>query len=115
MTAASGGIRRERPDDVGCGSSINSRANLPCAVFITLEPFRLDEVRQYLQYRRIRWDQRQIVMAYMAFGGIPHYLNLIRPSQSAAQCIEAECFRPEGMLRNDSFSKPRRSPQACVV
>jgi uncharacterized protein len=68
---------------------------------IRLEPFRLDEVQQYLQYRRLRWDQRQIVMAYMALGGIPHYLNLIRPGQSAAQCIEAECFRPEGMLRNE--------------
>ncbi|MBL8819147.1 MAG: AAA family ATPase [Planctomyces sp.] len=68
---------------------------------ILLEPFRLDEVQQYLQYRRIPWDQRQIVMVYMAFGGIPHYLNLIQPGQSAAQCIEAECFRSEGMLRNE--------------
>jgi uncharacterized protein len=68
---------------------------------IRLEPFRLDEVEQYLKYRRIRWDQRQIVMAYMALGGIPHYLNLIQPGQSAAQCIDAECFRPEGMLHNE--------------
>jgi hypothetical protein len=68
---------------------------------IRLEPFRLDEVQQYLQYRRIRWDHRQIVLAYMALGGIPHYLNLIQPGQSAAQCIEAECFRPEGMLHNE--------------
>jgi hypothetical protein len=68
---------------------------------IRLEPFRLPEVQQYLDYRKIRWDQRQIVLAYMALGGIPHYLNLIRPGQSATQCIEAECFRPEGMLRNE--------------
>lgn len=68
---------------------------------IRLEPFRLDEVQQYLQYRRIRWDQRQIAMVYMAFGGIPHHLNLIQPGQSAAQCIEAECFRSEGMLRDE--------------
>lgn len=68
---------------------------------IRLEPFRLDEVQQYLQYRRIRWDQRQTVMAYMALGGIPHYLNLIQPGQSAAQCIDAECFRSEGMLHNE--------------
>ena len=59
---------------------------------IRLEPFRLDEVEQYLKYRRIRWDQRQIVMAYMALGGIPHYLNLIQPGQSAAQCVDAEFF-----------------------
>jgi hypothetical protein len=59
---------------------------------IRLEPFRLDEVQQYLKYRRISWDQRQIVMAYMALGGIPRYLNLIQPGQSAAQCIDTQCF-----------------------
>jgi hypothetical protein len=37
----------------------------------------------------------------MAFGGIPHYLNLIRTGQSASECIDAECFRPEGMLRSE--------------
>ncbi len=68
---------------------------------IRLEPFRLDEVEQYLKYRRIRWDQRQIVMAYMALGGIPHYLNLIQPGQSAAQCVDAECFRSAGMLHDE--------------
>lgn len=68
---------------------------------IRLEPFLLNDVQQYLLNRKIRWDQRQIVMAYMAFGGIPHYLNLIQPGQSAVQCIEAECFRPEGMLKNE--------------
>ena len=68
---------------------------------IKLEPFNLSEVQQYLQYRKIRWDQRQIVMAYMALGGIPHYLNLIQPGQSAAQVIDAQCFRPEGLLSNE--------------
>ena len=68
---------------------------------IRLDPFHLYEVQQYLEHRKIRWDQRQIAMAYMALGGIPHYLNLIRPGQSAAQCIDAECFRPEGMLHNE--------------
>ena len=68
---------------------------------IRLEPFRLDEVQQYLKYRRISWDQRQIVMAYMALGGIPRYLNLIQPGQSAAQCIDTQCFRPAGMLHDE--------------
>lgn len=94
-----------------CGSAaawmirnvVNSRGGLHNRLTrrIRLDPFHLDEVQQYLQYRKIRWDQRQIAMAYMALGGIPHYLNLIQPGQSAAQCIDAECFRPEGMLRNE--------------
>lgn len=96
---------------VVCGSAaawmirnvVNARGGLHNRLTrrIRLEPFHLSEVQQYLQYRKIRWDQRQTVLAYMAFGGIPHYLNLIRPGQSAAQCIDAECFKPEGMLRGE--------------
>jgi hypothetical protein len=96
---------------VVCGSAaawmirnvVNARGGLHNRLTrrIRLEPFLLYEVQQYLQYRKIRWDQRQTVLAYMAFGGIPHYLNLIRPGQSAAQCIDTECFQPEGMLRSE--------------
>ena len=96
---------------VVCGSAaawmirnvVNARGGLHNRLTrrIRLDPFHLDEVQQYLQYRKIRWDQRQIALAYMALGGIPHYLNLIQPGQSAAQYIDAECFRPEGMLRNE--------------
>jgi hypothetical protein len=68
---------------------------------IQLAPFLLSDVKQYLRHRKIRWDHRQIVMAYMAFGGIPHYLNLVQPGQSAPQCIQAECFQPEGLLSNE--------------
>jgi hypothetical protein len=96
---------------VVCGSAaawmirnvVNARGGLHNRLTrrIRLEPFQLNEVQQYLQYRKIRWDQRQTVIVYMAFGGIPHYLNLIRPGQSATQCIDDECFQPEGMLRSE--------------
>ncbi len=96
---------------VVCGSAaawmirniVNARGGLHNRLTrrIRLEPFHLNEVQQYLEYRKIRWDQYQTVLAYMAFGGIPHYLNLIRPGRSAAQCIDAECFQPEGMLRDE--------------
>lgn len=92
-----------------CGSAaawmirnvVNSRGGLHNRLTrrMRIEPFNLNEVELYLQSRKIHWDQRQIATLYMAFGGIPHYLNLIRPGQSASQCIDAECFRPEGMLR----------------
>ncbi|MBX3417549.1 MAG: ATP-binding protein [Pirellulaceae bacterium] len=94
-----------------CGSAaawmirnvINARGGLHNRLTrrIKLDPFLLNDVQQYLLHRKIRWDQRQIATAYMAFGGIPHYLNLIQPGQSAVQCIENECFRPEGMLTNE--------------
>ncbi len=96
---------------VVCGSAaawmirniVNSRGGLHNRLTrrMRLDPFQLHEVQQYLQFRKVRWDQRQTAMMYMAVGGIPHYLNLIQPGQSAAQCIDAECFRKEGMLRNE--------------
>lgn len=103
--------RRRDVAIVVCGSAaawmirnvVNARGGLHNRLTrrMRLEPFHLGEVRQYLHYRKVRWDQRQTVLAYMAFGGIPHYLNLIRPGQSAAQCIDAECFRTEGLLRGE--------------
>jgi len=40
----------------------------------------------------------------MTMGGIPHYLEAIRPGLSAIQNIEQICFAPTGLLR-DEFSK----------
>lgn len=93
-----------------CGSAawmirnvVNARGGLHNRLTrrMRLEPFNLNEVELYLQSRGIHWDQRQIANLYMAFGGIPHYLNLVRQGQSATECINAECFRPEGMLRSE--------------
>jgi uncharacterized protein len=68
---------------------------------LRLDPFRLSEVEDYLNYRKIGWNHWQIASAYMAMGGIPHYLNLIRRGQSALQAINAQCFDEQGMLRNE--------------
>ncbi|MFM8583431.1 MAG: putative dsRNA-binding protein, partial [Planctomycetaceae bacterium] len=42
-----------------------------------------------------------VIQIFMAIGGIPHYLNHIRAGRSAAQNIDAICFRPSGMLRDE--------------
>lgn len=103
--------RRRELAVVICGSAaawmirniVNTRGGLHNRLTrrMRLEPFNLNEVELYLASRKIHWDQRQLTSLYMAFGGIPHYLNLIRPGQSASECIDAECFRPEGMLRSE--------------
>jgi uncharacterized protein len=66
-----------------------------------LLPFNLRETSDFLLARGIRLDTIQIVQIYMAIGGIPHYLNHIRPGKSAAQNIDAICFRTTGMLREE--------------
>jgi uncharacterized protein len=63
-----------------------------------LLPFNLGETQQFLTYRGVRLDAMQVAQIYMAIGGIPHYLNHIKPGKSAAQNIDALCFRATGML-----------------
>ena len=41
-----------------------------------------------------------------AFGGNPHYLNLTQPGHSAAQSIDAQCFRPEACFAMNTVTKP---------
>lgn len=68
---------------------------------IRLMPFSLGETHEFLLSRGIQLDAYQIAQIYMAIGGIPHYLNHIRPGKSAAQNIESLCFRSTGMLREE--------------
>jgi hypothetical protein len=37
----------------------------------------------------------------MAMGGIPYYLQHIRPGERAAQIIDRLCFTPHGPLRTE--------------
>ncbi len=108
-----------------CGSAaswmlknlINNRGGLHNRVTerIKLEPFKLGETEQFLQYQGVVYDRYQILQLYMAFGGIPFYLERIKPKWSAAQNINALCFERDAMLRDEYrnlyaslFSKPER-------
>jgi uncharacterized protein len=94
-----------------CGSSaswiinklINNKGGLHNRVTqkIKLDPFSLYETEQYLLSKKIKWNQYQIAEAYMAFGGIPYYLNAIRKGLSVTQCIDELFFSTDGLLRNE--------------
>lgn len=71
---------------------------------IDLQPFNLHETEAFLQARNLRFDRYQLLLLYMAMGGIPHYLKEIEAGKSAAQNIDALCFSNTGLLR-DEFSK----------
>jgi uncharacterized protein len=69
---------------------------------VHLAPFSLAETEAYLQSRNARLDRYQILLIYMALGGIPHYLKEIEGGKTAAQNIDFLCFSPNGIL-NDEF------------
>lgn len=68
---------------------------------IRLEPFTLKETEAYLQYRKVKLPQYQVLRVYMMLGGIPHYLNTMQPGKSVAQSIQKACFTKDGMLQHE--------------
>ncbi len=68
---------------------------------IVLAPFTLTETESYLQARGIALERYQIVLLYMALGGLPYYLNYVEPGLSAAQNIDKICFGKKAPLRNE--------------
>lgn len=65
---------------------------------LPLQPFSLDEAKNYLRYRGISLSHNQIVQLYMVMGGVPHYLKGVRKGLSAAQNINTLCFCKGGLL-----------------
>lgn len=68
---------------------------------IRLEPFTLSESKAYLHHLGIRYNNRQTLEIYMAIGGIPHYLRLLKSGLSPAQNINTVCFQAQGGLKEE--------------
>jgi AAA+ ATPase superfamily predicted ATPase len=68
---------------------------------IALQPFTVYETEAFLKSRNVQLNRYQVTQLYMAFGGVPHYLNQATPGHSAAQIIEKTCFTKNGFLYNE--------------
>ncbi|MES2773601.1 MAG: ATP-binding protein [Bacteroidota bacterium] len=68
---------------------------------IALQPFTLCEAEAFLKSRNVNLNRYQVTQLYMAFGGVPHYLEQARPGLSAAQIIDKVCFTKAGFLYNE--------------
>jgi uncharacterized protein len=68
---------------------------------IRLEPFNIYETAQFLENKRIVLSQYDVLQLYMVTGGIPQYLNHIKPGNSTTQIIDHLCFSKDGPLRNE--------------
>lgn len=94
-----------------CGSAttwminniIGSRGGLHNRVThsIYLSPFSLGETEEYLKYKGFSWERYDIVETYMTFGGIPYYLDMLKPSLSVSQNIDELIFSSHAELRDE--------------
>jgi uncharacterized protein len=68
---------------------------------IHLKPFTLEETKEFLVEKNINITNQEIAKMYMAFGGIPYYLDDIKRGETATQAIERMCFLEDGRLKNE--------------
>ena len=75
---------------------------------IHLPPFTLRECEQYLEAEGVVMDRKDIVSAYMIFGGAPYYWHLLDKSESLAQNVDRLFFDANAELSGE-FRKLYRS------
>lgn len=68
---------------------------------IYLRPFNLGETEDFLKSRGFALNRNHVIEAYMALGGTPYYLNMMRRSLSVAQNIDALFFSQDAPLRSE--------------
>lgn len=68
---------------------------------IKLEPFNLHETEQLLESKNLGYDRYQVIQVYMAFGGIPFYLERLKKGWSATQNINLLCFEKNAPFRTE--------------
>ena len=85
------------------------RVTLP----IFLSPFTLYECREFFKADGLHFDEFDICQAYIAFGGIPFYLDQFRKGLSLAQNIDAILYDVNAPLKEEfdrlftsQFSRP---------
>ena len=91
-----------------CGSSsswivrkiINDRGGLHNRITrkIHLSPFTLKETEEFLKQNRVTLNRTQLLMLYMAIGGIPYYLTFVDKGLSSSQIIEKLAFSQNGFF-----------------
>ena len=94
-----------------CGSAaswmvrkvVRDRGNLHNRIThrVVLQPFSLREAALFYESRGIQLDHAQQLMLYMALGGVPYYLEQIRPGESAVMAIQRLLFDTVAPLKDE--------------
>lgn len=66
---------------------------------IKLNPFTLEETEVFLRKKNAIYNRYQTLLLYMAFGGIPYYLDYINARKSVMQNINDLCFHVDAPFR----------------
>ncbi len=66
-----------------------------------LAPFTWHETAEFLKTRGFKWTAHQIMTAYLILGGVPFYLDQLKPSVSLNQNIHQICFTEGGVLQDE--------------
>ncbi len=68
---------------------------------IYLAPFNLQESEALLKSNGVDWDRSLILDAYMIFGGVPLYLNMLKKTLSLDANVDEMFFREGAPLRDE--------------
>jgi AAA+ ATPase superfamily predicted ATPase len=68
---------------------------------IHLQPYTLAGTEHFLKTKNIDLERKQIIELYLAFGGVPKYLNYVERGKSPAQIIQEACFSQHGQLQGE--------------
>jgi len=68
---------------------------------LCLRAFTLHECEAYYRAKGIEIPRYQAAEAYMIFGGIPYYMDFIKPKYSLAQNVDKIFFQENAPLRNE--------------
>lgn len=68
---------------------------------IALKPFPLGLCEKMVQSRGLVLSRKQILEAYMIFGGVPYYWSLLQRGTSITAEIDRLIFSPDGELRDE--------------
>lgn len=71
---------------------------------IFLEPFTLNECKEYFKAMHMGYNHYQIAECYMVMGGIPFYLNMLQKGLSVSQNIDRLFFEENAQLKNEFFN-----------
>lgn len=66
---------------------------------IRLMPFTLSECEEFLEDNGLKYTRKQVVESYMIFGGVPYYLNYLKPQHSLAQNVDMIFFNENSPLK----------------
>ena len=66
-----------------------------------LQPFNLKQSHEFLKARGCKYSMKQALEVYLTTGGVPLYLEMIKPNLSVRQNIQIMCFSQNGYLKEE--------------